>query len=570
MDAAESTPDDVKDAIISVYHVSVVLTAEIPGDVPSLLRHAYSRHFNQVMPSVRDQEIHRAPESSATLETLSVMLTAIPPLAPKAQVLLDRAQSILTDGPPLSMNVELAEGEELPVALHTLLQGTLWATLLHGFNSLNLAECPGWLLCKKFLFSYRVSEKDGVCECFDFTNDSYCLYAGHLLINRPQRTAGWVIPHSPRVLRVYSSENSFIGVTPKGLFGWGSNRRHQLGFPQEMGGDITLPTRVTFPQCPEVAAYESRLPSWQKHCLVSCLVVGWGRTLMFTPAGVVIAGHGVDWFSKDVLDTDSFYPVNVPHRFFPDQVLNKNDLIILTTADRQLIAGVNDFGQLGIGSPNARDTDPRPVLDDDHNDDDEADDEAGYVPGFGFRPRRLRPAAVASRAIVSAFVPLTFPVDGVLTGTELGSGYGAFNIFLGGRQLLFAGRVPYPIAQSGLLPSYSNQPKALCHDAKPLLFSASVKAFFCNEDLVVWVEEGLTHCWAAVSGKFTLPFESTHVGQFLTFRDGGGQWFAVCVREWGVAYAATSTPDSFTRLEEVQVDSREFIVVHSGPMAVRI
>ncbi|KAG9392220.1 hypothetical protein J8273_5203 [Carpediemonas membranifera] len=52
------------------------------------------------------------------------------PLKPTAQALLDRARSILADGPPLSMNVELAEGQELPVALHTLLQGTLWAVMM--------------------------------------------------------------------------------------------------------------------------------------------------------------------------------------------------------------------------------------------------------------------------------------------------------------------------------------------------------------------------------------------------------------------------------------------------------
>ncbi|KAG9392199.1 hypothetical protein J8273_5181 [Carpediemonas membranifera] len=61
------------------------------------------------------------------------------PLKPTAQALLDRARSILADGPPLSMNVELAEGQELPVALHTLLQGTLWAVMMA--SGVNRMDC---------------------------------------------------------------------------------------------------------------------------------------------------------------------------------------------------------------------------------------------------------------------------------------------------------------------------------------------------------------------------------------------------------------------------------------------
>ncbi|KAG9390944.1 hypothetical protein J8273_7217 [Carpediemonas membranifera] len=84
------------------------------------------------MPSFHNAESTTAPASAPSLESLLATLSKIPPLEPTAQVLLDHARSILADGPPLSMNVELSPGDELPAAMHTLNQGAVWACLMGG------------------------------------------------------------------------------------------------------------------------------------------------------------------------------------------------------------------------------------------------------------------------------------------------------------------------------------------------------------------------------------------------------------------------------------------------------
>ncbi|KAG9393300.1 hypothetical protein J8273_3433 [Carpediemonas membranifera] len=126
MPATDSLPEDVKVALINAHRVSLSVTASIPGNIPSLLRHAYSRHFNEVMPLIPGKKLDFTPPTDRQLESLIAMLANMPRLAENAQPLLDRARTILTSGPPLSMNVELADGDELPVALHTLNQGALW------------------------------------------------------------------------------------------------------------------------------------------------------------------------------------------------------------------------------------------------------------------------------------------------------------------------------------------------------------------------------------------------------------------------------------------------------------
>ncbi|KAG9394119.1 hypothetical protein J8273_4484 [Carpediemonas membranifera] len=142
MSSASSSSSAIKDALIAAFRTSLTATASISGDIPSLLQCAYTRHFGEEMPSVHNAESTTASCSAPSLESLLATLSKIPPLEPTAQVLLDHARSILADGPPLSMNVELSPGDELPIAMHTLNQGAVWACLVGGgANPTSRTEC---------------------------------------------------------------------------------------------------------------------------------------------------------------------------------------------------------------------------------------------------------------------------------------------------------------------------------------------------------------------------------------------------------------------------------------------
>ncbi|KAG9389439.1 hypothetical protein J8273_8731 [Carpediemonas membranifera] len=167
------------------------------------------------MPSFHNTDSTSAPASVASLESLLATLSNLPHLKPTAQALLDRARSILTSGPPLSMNIELADGEELPSTMHTLNQGAVWACLLGGganpdlenrvleearrqqprgtkvHNKIRNALTPEakclWFLCRKFFFTLNVAEKDG--ESFQYVGYHHRMYMGrHCQAHRPHQS----------------------------------------------------------------------------------------------------------------------------------------------------------------------------------------------------------------------------------------------------------------------------------------------------------------------------------------------------------------------------------------------
>ncbi|KAG9392162.1 hypothetical protein J8273_5143 [Carpediemonas membranifera] len=418
MSIANSSPVDVREALISAFSLSLAITASIPGDIPSLLRHAYSRHFNKVMPVERDAETTSASASSTELESLQTMLSRIPPLKPTAQGLLDRARSILADGPPLSMNVELAEGQELPVALHTLLQGTLWAVMIASGANPDLedrvleearvkwpdenaihdkirnalapeAKCL-WFLCRKFFFTLNVAEQDG--ESYKWTDYErfyhHRMYMGRLFMLYTRHHTALTRATMPRALDVYSSGISHIARTPNGLWGWGTSGFGQLGFKSD---EFVDPTRLTFPACPKVAELEASLPAWDKHRLVTDVSIEQGRAFILTPVGAAMSGYKETWFRSRVERGNRFlfHPITVSGGFIPDHIMHAFYTVILSMGDRQVISGENEYGQLGLGH---------------------ADEMTG-------------------------FADLPFRVDRIMTSEP------DFNVFLSGRQLLYVGGV---------------------------------------------------------------------------------------------------------------------------------
>ncbi|KAG9393920.1 hypothetical protein J8273_4520 [Carpediemonas membranifera] len=490
MGAADSSHMDTKAKLITAYRISTTATAMLSGDVPSLISHAYTRHFRTNIPSSNDIVLDPPSHEDETLEGVRSILSQVPPLTKKAQTLLDRARSILTSGPPLSMNVELADGEDLPPCLFTLNQGAVWACLVGGGANPDLedrvleearAKQPHgsemhdkirnaltpegkclWFLCRKFFFTMNVAEKDG--ECYHYSPRVRCyhhrMYMGRLFMLNPQRYTDFTRARMP-----------------KGMWGWGLDQLGQLGVDSD---DFVDPTRLTFDACLKVAKLESSLPAWGKHRMVTGLALTGLGTIILTPVGTVMAGEGAEWFLGPGEHSGRFHPVPLPDGFVPDHMMHDFSVFILCMGSRQMVTGYNVCGKLGLG----------------HESD------------------------------MAGFVVLPFRVEHIIiSGTDY-----PYTNFLCGRQLLFAGCVLDHIAQAGLLPGFHKDD--ICPMATPLRFPERVKGWRLDDDSLAWVTEGWTRYCSGRDVRFNVPFEATAVYNNY-FRHSSGQW-SECRAWWMV------------------------------------
>ncbi|KAG9392351.1 hypothetical protein J8273_5341 [Carpediemonas membranifera] len=550
-----------KAALIAVHRGSMAKTRAISGDIPSLIALAYQHHFGCCIPRRSEMltafttYIHNLTakyeqQTVKDIESLLSVINKVPPLKERAQTFLDRARSILTDGPPLSMNVELTEGEELPVALHTLNQGTLWACLLGGGANPDLedrvleeaqvkypyqinihigirqrfapeAKCL-WFLCRKFFFTANIAEKDGdthqnVSHLSFYTHR---MYMGRLFMFDPRYHAAFTRARMPRALEVDTCPVAFIARTPKGLWGWGDNSKMLLGvYTPSVGREhrFESPTRITFDKCPEVAELEASLQPWEKHRMVRDVSMTLWHTFILTPAGTVVAGEfsGVFYIPKGGYTSFYFQAVRVPDGFVPDHIVTHGkNTTVLSMGDRQAISGSNDHGQLGLNK-------------------------GSFKPGlFGFEE-------------------ISFSVDDVRL-----SGAGV-NIFLSGGKLLFAGHVSEMIAKSGLLPGYNVGDK--CLTPTPLRFPERVTSIAGDLNLwhlLAWTGEERTHVTSfdgtGVPSHYTIPFTVTAFETFpdshAQFRDTSGRWFRVKGITDGVAKMEKATRASFNSVDLIAVD----------------
>ncbi|KAG9396085.1 hypothetical protein J8273_2437 [Carpediemonas membranifera] len=336
-------------------------TASIHGDIPSLLRHAYSRHFQTIiLPSHSSKAVEKCDNSNlidkSTRDELLALLAKMPPLEPAAQELIDRACSILTDGPRLSMNIKLAEEHESPVALHTLLHPTIWTILLHADADQDLEPALGsskgeaatdkclWFLCKKFFFALQTAEKNGTASSTaSLTRDTrdtrlYRTYAGRVLTAQADDPRFRLV-RMPRVVELHTHPDtqSFIAVTPHGLYAQGTSRGH-LGISEGVAichdrvvGFVPDPTRISFRQCRRLAVYEANLPPWKKHHLVKQLSVG-NNTLLLSPVGVALSScfpeKYIPGFESDMASRFLFHQIPLPVGFAPDFVNAKCNPVI--------------------------------------------------------------------------------------------------------------------------------------------------------------------------------------------------------------------------------------------------
>ncbi|KAG9397432.1 hypothetical protein J8273_0927 [Carpediemonas membranifera] len=397
------------------------------------------------------------------------------------------------------MNVELAAGQELPAALHTLNQGAVWACLLGGGANPDLedrvleeypedwadatemrdkiykaltpeAKCL-WFLCRKFFFTWNVAEKDG--ESCQWNAFGRCyhhrMYMGRLfMLCIDDYDTSFTRARMPRALEVYIEWSTYIDRTPKGLWGWGENKHGQLGFESSYREFVDL-TRLTFPACPAVTELEASQPPWEKHRMVTALSME-DQTFILTPAGTVMTGFNAQRYvgPVDRAIRNHFHPVAVPPGFVPDHIMQGSRVAILSMGDRQMISGSNWDGRLGLGHENG----------------------------------------------MTGFVDLPFRVDRIVSDS--------FNVFLSGRQPLFAGMVLKHIAQSGLLPGFNQ--RDICLTPTPLRFPERVKGFFISRQELIWVTEGKTHYCKHHEEPIILPFEATSFCKG-SFCNPAGQWF---------------------------------------------
>ncbi|KAG9392173.1 hypothetical protein J8273_5154 [Carpediemonas membranifera] len=326
-----------------------------------------------------------------------------------------------------------------------------------------------WFLCRKFFFSLTVAEKDGESYTSPLTwaMQHHRMYAGRVFFVDTEEHCTFTRVQMPRALKLYNDSCfTHIALTPKGLWGWGHNANFQLGRPST-GGTV----RLIFPAYPEVSELEASLAPWHKHELVYDVGMHCGRSVILTRAGPVIGGYCPDQFTGPVEDEEIFHPITLPDRFVPDQLVVRDDLILLSNGDRSAVSGENEHGELGLGHRNE----------------------------------------------MTGFQELPFRVDHVVDSGDFATTY------CRDRHLLFVGLVSSTIARSGLLSGCEEG--QYCLTPTPLKFREAVTGWFRSYTLVCWVTGGRTHCCG--ERLIDVPFEATALFLDTKFRNADGDWFVV-------------------------------------------
>ncbi|KAG9397410.1 hypothetical protein J8273_0900 [Carpediemonas membranifera] len=495
-------------SLFAVYDLAMHTTREVSGDIPSLIASAAQFHSNYDPSSEYHQvSSSKRPYPECPAHLLS-MLSKLPPLQPNAQACIDKAISILSQGPHLSMNIELAEGEALPDHLYTLLQGTLWAILMQAGADPDMYDTERklysantkslWFICRKFFFTHQVSELDGA-KTDHYSIYFHRLYAGRLfardILHGHHSYGSYTHLRTPPVISAHSTADatcSMLILTPRGLYGWSTSAQCELGFEKYTP---LVPTRIRFPACPAITALDNTLPPWKKHRLIRQVSLNYYHAFVLTPVGLAVCGFKSHFFVSESTPT-IFHPVLGD--IVPEYIISGAGATVVSVSGHQLVAGDNSYGQLGLGHSTSR--------------------------------------------RMSGFVPVLFEVNAILHSV---CSLEFFNVFLSGHQALFAGRVPKFLSVSGLLPGFSQY--SCCETARPLCFPARVSRIYVDTFEVIWVSESLTHCYD-FRGHYTVLLEAIEVGSYCSepcFMDERGAWFrmsGMCGRVAQVRPFGTSPP----------------------------
>ncbi|KAG9395997.1 hypothetical protein J8273_2346 [Carpediemonas membranifera] len=514
-----------KRLIIDAYWLAVLFSHEMAGDCPSLIAEAARREYRLNLP-LDSGNTAQLNASRGSIELLIATLLSVPKLrSPGAQVLLDRAISILTDGPELSTTVR-SPLDNSP-RFHALPRGMLWACLIsagtdndmddpkppHSYSDPDVEPTQArWFLCRRTRDTHASARTKGAAVSSRGARGEpdALLFAGKLFIRGlGQGGSQFGIVRLPRVSRVAVTGSGdrplFVIISAKGIFGLGDDRCGVLGLGYR---DIDMPTRLVF-LCPSIAEHEASLPPWHKDRLVSHALFHEGWTLIATPAGMMCAGDHSRIFAQGRSGA-GFRRVDLPAGFVPDHMRLIGGVVLLSHGDRQLIAGRNDSGQLGVGHRNE----------------------------------------------LSAFTDPLCHIDDIVFAP-------GFNLFESGCDRWFAGSVPAPLSFSGLLPDFAESVgdgpasywldegfrREYCTTATRLSLTPHTLRIYCDETQLYYLTaDGTTHCLLQLTNidkrrfisRYSIPIPVVAVAvnqqeldcdlRTRCFRDHTGVWYGV--REW--------------------------------------
>ncbi|KAG9393363.1 hypothetical protein J8273_3499 [Carpediemonas membranifera] len=350
-------PEISKDELVELYSIASTVTRDLPGNIPGFLTAAYEAQFKARFP----KKI-AAVETDMSKSDLVATLEALKGFNPEAQASIDRACTVLTDGAALSMNIELKEGQGLPVALHTLLQGTVWAILMCGIADPDFTpsklrhRAPArkrdqytakarhlWFMCKKFYFAHQMSEKDGwqsaKWPCSRLYSGRLFVKEGHVQL--PEYAHSYFKYTRVRVPAVLAVEMSAkpmdwpVLVTSKGLYLWSIAHNEDEGRNEDLA-----PRLMEFRHCNSaVASFYDSLPVWHKNRIVVDLQVR-KHALLCTPVGACFTLPGEPFFLT---------AHDMPPSFIPTKARMTRYVDVFSSETTHMITGYNERGELGFG-----------------------------------------------------------------------------------------------------------------------------------------------------------------------------------------------------------------------------
>ncbi|KAG9394991.1 Regulator of chromosome condensation (RCC1) repeat [Carpediemonas membranifera] len=370
---------DIGAELVPLLDVSLEVTETLPGDIPRILRsiiHDIERSTcRHIVPHpVTMLDIVGLAEG---LDRVRARLADIRPSTARA----DRAlRNTVDDGtrrlgvvlqslagrPALSMGIPIHDAP-LPERLYTLLQGTLFAALVAGGASPELERgSPAngfFFLCKKFYFVQQVASREAIPW-----DGSYASYNGRLFhmeyVPDSEQTledlVAWSWQRMPPIHRIHVEEGVTVGISALGLYAWGNNSHGQLGLGLT-DPTVTRPSRVSFPDCDDVAEYEASLPCWHKDELAIDVKMTGDMVFVRTPVGVVGAGRntggalgvGIPQSTVRTMCIPTFRMVPLPITFTLTSLETTDDgpdpVLTLCQGRRRLVCGTNAFGCLGLG-----------------------------------------------------------------------------------------------------------------------------------------------------------------------------------------------------------------------------
>ncbi|KAG9397323.1 hypothetical protein J8273_1238 [Carpediemonas membranifera] len=161
----------------------------------------------------------------------------------------------------------------------------------------------------------------------------------------------------PRARALYTNDGSLFIATERGFYAQGSNSCGQLGLGQTTA-IVDSPSRVSFPDAPEVAELEASRLLFERHAVIEHVFLHADMTIIQTSVGLFGAGSNANGQLGvgDEACVNTFRPIRLPPPqpgapFMPTAFPTAT-IFTRTGADGRVlryVTGRNRTGQLGLG-----------------------------------------------------------------------------------------------------------------------------------------------------------------------------------------------------------------------------